>query len=166
MPVAWTTPRTWVANEVPGETEFNTHVRDNLNYLFAPSFHQIITASGGAYSITATTAVPIDTANLSITLTTYGGNVHFHFAGLFSGQGFMRLGMEYDGSAVYHALTGLTRLSLGGLGASQMGQIDGWITGLASGSHVFRPTWFMATGITTGQLQVNSVPAILWVREG
>jgi hypothetical protein len=30
---AWTTPRTWVADEVPDESTFNTHVRDNLNYL-------------------------------------------------------------------------------------------------------------------------------------
>lgn len=26
----WTEPRTWVPGEVPGATEFNTHVRDNL----------------------------------------------------------------------------------------------------------------------------------------
>ena len=32
--MAWTTPRTWVAAEVPTETTFNTHVRDNLNALY------------------------------------------------------------------------------------------------------------------------------------
>jgi hypothetical protein len=28
--VAWTSPRTWVAGEVPTASTFNTHVRDNL----------------------------------------------------------------------------------------------------------------------------------------
>lgn len=28
--MAWTSPRTWVAGEVPSATTFNTHVRDNL----------------------------------------------------------------------------------------------------------------------------------------
>lgn len=33
--MAWTTPRTWVAGEVPAAATFNTHVRDNLAYLYA-----------------------------------------------------------------------------------------------------------------------------------
>lgn len=31
--MAWTTPRTWVAGEVPTASIFNAHVRDNLNAL-------------------------------------------------------------------------------------------------------------------------------------
>ena len=31
----WTTPRTWVTGEVVGAGQFNTHVRDNLQYLYA-----------------------------------------------------------------------------------------------------------------------------------
>lgn len=31
--MGWTTPRTWVAGEVPTAAIFNTHVRDNLNAL-------------------------------------------------------------------------------------------------------------------------------------
>ncbi len=30
----WTTPRTWVTGEVVGAGQFNTHVRDNLTYLY------------------------------------------------------------------------------------------------------------------------------------
>lgn len=29
--MGWTNPRTWVTNEIPTATIFNTHVRDNLN---------------------------------------------------------------------------------------------------------------------------------------
>ena len=31
---SWTTPRTWVTGEVVGAGQFNTHVRDNLTYLY------------------------------------------------------------------------------------------------------------------------------------
>lgn len=33
--MAWTTPRTWVAGEVLTSTLLNTHVRDNLNFLYS-----------------------------------------------------------------------------------------------------------------------------------
>ena len=29
--MSWTSPRTWVTNEVPTATNFNTHLRDNMN---------------------------------------------------------------------------------------------------------------------------------------
>lgn len=29
--MAWTAPRTWVTDEIPGASEMNTHVRDNMN---------------------------------------------------------------------------------------------------------------------------------------
>ncbi len=29
--MSWTTPRTWVNGEIPGATEMNAHVRDNMN---------------------------------------------------------------------------------------------------------------------------------------
>jgi len=31
--MAWTTPRTWVDEELIDATILNTHIRDNLNYL-------------------------------------------------------------------------------------------------------------------------------------
>lgn len=34
---AWTTPRTWVSGELVTASMMNTHVRDNLNYLFSVS---------------------------------------------------------------------------------------------------------------------------------
>lgn len=34
--MAWTTPRTWVAGEIPTAAIFNTHVRDNLNAIGKP----------------------------------------------------------------------------------------------------------------------------------
>ena len=36
---AWTTPRTWVTAEVVTSSLLNTHVRDNLTYLYGPRLH-------------------------------------------------------------------------------------------------------------------------------
>jgi hypothetical protein len=165
MPEAWSIPRTWTNGEVPGETEMNTHVRDNLRFLKDPSFQQIITASGGTLSTTATTAVPISTADLSITLTTYGGAIHGVFHATFSAQGALILGLDYDGTAVYNALTGVSYHQMAGVTNRSLG-FNVWITGLASGSHTFRPTWRVGAGTNTGQLLLASAPAFFWVREG
>jgi hypothetical protein len=34
--MAYTTPRTWSTGETPTALQMNTHVRDNLSYLYAP----------------------------------------------------------------------------------------------------------------------------------
>jgi hypothetical protein len=162
--MSWVTPKTWTAGEVVGETDMNTHVRDNLNYLFAPSFQQIITGSAGNLSTTASTAIPISTANLSLTLTTYGGNIHAHFAGAFSGGGadVVHIGMTYDATDI-NPSTGLMAVKPGSLSEVS---IDVWITGLASGSHTFLPTWRVEAGNQTAVLFLATAPATFWVREG
>ena len=33
--MAWTTPRTFATGETPTAAQFNTHLRDNLNYLYS-----------------------------------------------------------------------------------------------------------------------------------
>ena len=44
--MAWTTPRTWNSGETVTSTLMNTHVRDNLTYLYS-TFAQIPFARGG-----------------------------------------------------------------------------------------------------------------------
>ena len=47
MPGIWTDPRTWVDGETPTGAQFNTHLRDNLNYLKdAPSFDGDLAVGG------------------------------------------------------------------------------------------------------------------------
>jgi len=161
--MAWTIPLTWTANGVPSETDFNTHIRDNLNALKTPAFGQIFTASAGNYSTTATTAVPIDTANLSITLTTYGGNIECHCQVLMSANnGSPRLGLDYDGTA--WAGTAITRGIAAGAAAAVAYTV--FVTGLASGSHTFRPTFLSPVGGVTSYVMAASAPAIFLCREG
>lgn len=57
--MAWTTPRTWTANELVTAAICNTHIRDNLNFLKSAhvvlvhkSANQTLTAGAGATAIT------------------------------------------------------------------------------------------------------------------
>src|SRR5262245_7568818 len=60
--MAWTTPRTWVAGELVTASMLNTHLRDNLNFLY-----------GGDYG-NWTPSLTFDTAgNLTVAYTTRFG---------------------------------------------------------------------------------------------
>ena len=45
----WTTPKTWVVDELVTAPLLNTHLRDNLGYLFARPGAQVKLISGAAY---------------------------------------------------------------------------------------------------------------------
>ncbi len=45
---AWTTPRTWIVSEVPTAALFNTHVRDNFDFLGDVHDHSGDAGDGGA----------------------------------------------------------------------------------------------------------------------
>jgi len=72
--VAWTTPRTWVANEIVTAAEMNSNVRDNENLLATC----VVTADGsindllGTWSIFSRTTADV-TRNASTTLTSITG---------------------------------------------------------------------------------------------
>lgn len=52
MPGVWTEPKTWVDGETPTGAQFNTQIRDNLNYLKSgPTYEGDVTVQG---DITAT----------------------------------------------------------------------------------------------------------------
>jgi hypothetical protein len=161
--MAWTSPKTWTAGFLVGETDLNTHLRDNLNALKEPPFQQIITGSAGNLSTTATSAVPISTADLGITLTTFGANVHVHFQGFVSAGAadIVHVGLTYDTTAL-NPPTGLfvTKVALA------QAFYDVWVTGLATGSHTFQPTWCVEAGGQTAILVLSTAPAIFWAREG
>lgn len=56
--MAWTTPRTWTVGETPTAAVFNTHVRDNLNFLYSPPSCRVYnsanlsTTSGVSFTVT------------------------------------------------------------------------------------------------------------------
>lgn len=157
MGSAWTTPKTWTAGMVLGETDMNTYIRDNQNALKTPPFQQIITASANDLSITASTAVPIKTDDLEITLTTHGGAVQWYFQARFSAANTV-LNMEADGTAFTNRPSGITRI------LNDFVTVGGWFTGLASGAHTFTPTITCPGGITT-IVRWSAEPVVFWCRE-
>ena len=158
--MAWSVPMTWTAGMVPGATEFNREFRDNLNALKTPAFFQMISAGAITAATTATTSVPIGTA-LSATLTTYGGNVEVYFAAVISATQVVRVGFDYDGTALY--TSGFTRIPVA---REEMVHVHAWVTGLASGAHTFTPTWLAAGAGHTAILSWVTNPVVLWAREG
>ena len=155
----WTVPRTWTADTVVGAADLNTQMRDNLNALKTPPFQQIVTASAGKLQATASTAVPL-TGDLSITLSTNGGAIMFYFCAQFSGTVNTCLNLDYNGTAFSDRASGLTQFRTD----TEQVTMCGFVTGLPSGSHTFKPTWFQPAG-STMTLDFSGVPAVFWVRE-
>ena len=74
--MAWTTPKTW-SSEPLTSTDLNTYVRDNQNYLKgrvdadAAQYER----TSGDYTTSSSTLVDVDATNMSLTITTTGGDV-------------------------------------------------------------------------------------------
>lgn len=58
--MTWTTPRTWTDEELVTANLMNTHIRDNLNYLYAADNGFDYVLDSGSYSTTSTTYTVVD----------------------------------------------------------------------------------------------------------
>lgn len=75
MTAVWTSPRTWVTNELVTAPLMNAHIRDNMDYLYTRP-RDVDNANAGAnYTTTATSFADVSTSDLSLTVTTTGGRV-------------------------------------------------------------------------------------------
>ena len=63
--MSWTVPRTWVYNELPSETVFNTHVRDNLLFLKSNPLISEVTIATNT-TIASTTTSVLTTGSVAI----------------------------------------------------------------------------------------------------
>lgn len=161
--MAWTTPLTFTAGMVIGATDLNTYIRDNTNYLKTPAFGRTACNPTGVADIrTTSTTWTAVSAGISLTLTTYGGNLHCCFMGWIA-QNPALLAFEVDGTAY----TGIHPSGLFKAQNTQGFTVDDWITAVtATGSHVIRPAWRVGAGTQTAELVCSGQPAIFWVREG
>lgn len=101
--MAWTSPRTWLAGEVPPAATFNTHIRDNFKAIGDPwtAWAPTITAETGTFTTVSgagryLSAGKLTIFSLTITITNAGtasGGVRFPLpvtaqaAGLYLGGG-------------------------------------------------------------------------------
>ena len=160
MTSPWSGTSAWVNGSAIGATDVNDYINNNIDHLKSPPLSIVVTAIPTPASTTATTAVPV-TAGISATVTTYGAPVqaYFKMRTLNSGGGFNLFNLDIDGTAYTTYVSGLARSN-----NTYDGHYHVWITGLASGSHVFIPTWRVSVG--TGYTQASGEPINFWVREG
>lgn len=148
--MAWTTPQTWVDDELVTASDLNTHLRDNLNALKAPPTAYAVRDNLGDYSTTATDFELIDNTNLKLTLTTHGGDVFVWLLGTFyhaTSGGRVYLDIQVDGSGR------LMSTYAGGLASDTLESSERLITlppilvsGLSAGEHTFSPMWRTNSG--------------------
>ena len=72
--MAWTTPRTWVDDEIVEAVDLNAHLRDNMNYVHSGKPASAITLTSGDISL-GTSFADLDATNLSFTLSITTGRV-------------------------------------------------------------------------------------------
>ena len=112
--MGWTTPKTWATNELVTAAMLNTHLRDNLNFLFTPNFNEVAINN---FSTTSTSYVDITGASVNITTT--GGNLFVSVVGELNANG--RLAVNIDGVDTEinsrPAITGILRRFTVGAGA-------------------------------------------------
>jgi hypothetical protein len=145
--MAWTTPATWTPGQVVTASDLNTHLRDNLNFLFSRPNSVIKRDNNANYTTTSTSFVDVDGTNLKITLTITGSVVLLAFT------------VMATSNAIFDILIDSTRYASGGndglLAAQDASSARGpvsaalLITGLSAGAHTFKLQWKAVTGTAT-----------------
>ena len=163
--MSWTQPKTW-ASEPLTSSDLNTHLRDNLEILKDPPSNNYTLNQGSDYQTTITSFTNVDGTNLSLTITTQGGDVMVHFHGVVgNGTGTVFLDFTIDG--VRHGGDdGIIRSVGNGVQGISFTRL---ITGLAAGSHTFTLQW--KVNASTGTLYAGAGTSLFdvhpqfWVRE-
>lgn len=152
--MAWTTPKTWVANEGLTATLFNTHIRDNLLALKSPPFSRTFLGLGSNLTTTSTTYVDISATYVTATITTTGGDVFVTFTGNFkhSTGGQIYLDLSVDGTlqaGAPGASEGIVAKTVTSAAPGEPLGFTWWVVGLSAGSHLFKVAWKVNSGTAT-----------------
>lgn len=143
--MAYTTPRTWIPGELVTASMLQEQISDNMSALKAPPTAQATLNLGADITTTSTSFVDVDATNLSLTITTTGGDVLITFQGVFvktlTGQ--VHLDVTMDGTALAGD-SGMTGHSIGAT-IVEMG-FTWWARSVAAGSHTFKLRWAIISG--------------------
>ena len=155
--MAWTTPRTWVAGEVPTAAIMNAHVRDNLNALKNPPTDL---DQNWNTTITTTSTSFVNITGADVTIVTTGGRIMigFHTPHAASGGVTTYFTITIDGVEVSGHANGVALVTAGG--TTQMSFVY-HTAALAAGSHTIRPQWRDNDGARTATIKKFQ----LWARE-
>ena len=168
--MAWTAPKTW-SSEPLTSLDLNSNVRDNLNHLKDRLDSSAGNSLSGAVLLTttATEFVDVDAVNLSLALTTHGGDVLLGFTGTVQ--------CSQAGGSVYFnvAVDNVDNVADDGIIGQQIGlSLDNnrpkplsfvmLIPGLATGSHIFKLRWKVSSG-NTAKMDVVRLHPQFWAKE-
>ncbi|MGB1285072.1 MAG: hypothetical protein ACPG7F_00950 [Aggregatilineales bacterium] len=122
------------------------------------------------YTTTSTTFVDVDATNLSLTITTTGGNVLVGFSGtarIDTTGAHIHLNLDVDGSAVATD-DGLVSMRSTGVTINPM-SFTHLVTGLSAGSHTFKLQWKVSSSTATlyagAGTTHNDIHPQFWVQE-
>lgn len=174
--MAWTTPRTWVVNELVTDALLNTHVRDNLDILKNPPSAHYEANESADYTNNVTASwsdVDATSGKFNLSITTGGGDVLVGFAGAFAGSASLRtlLNIQYDGTTRVAADDGIVAFHVDSAGSAGIRAVSlvYLIPGLSAGPHSFKLQWKVTTGTVTLYAGAGTASADLhpqfWVRE-
>ena len=168
--MAWTAPKTW-SSEPLTSLDLNRNVRDNLNHL-----KNRLDSSAGKFvsgeallQTTANEFVDVDAVNLSLELTTHGGDVLLGFTGTVqstAGSGSVYFNVAVD-DVDYVADDGIIKNQNSGSADDNRHKPLSFvmlIAGLSAGSHTFKLRW-KASRHNTVKMDVVGLHPQFWAKE-
>lgn len=169
---AWTTPATWSTTQLVTASDLNEQIRDNLSALKAPPTDYHVLNEGADYTLNSAVFADVDGTNLSLTITTTGGDVFVGFHGNFSNDATTRnlyLDVTMDGVAV-GGNDGIIAERVDVTAAPGAGvSFTRLIPGVAAGTHTFNLTYKVSAGAVTLYAGAGTSGGDLhgqfWVRE-
>lgn len=97
--MAWTTPRTWTTDEIVTAAFLNTHLRDNLTFLYSPPVIRVATTAAVSITNNSTTTVNLDAEGFKRDIThstvTNSSRVTFANTGIYT----LTLQVDWDANA-------------------------------------------------------------------
>jgi len=159
----WTLPKTWAATEMITEALLNTHIRDNLNWLKAPPFAQVVLTA----QITTTSTSWTDATGLSLNLTTTGGNLMVGFSGLVMSDASGRVvALTVDVDGVNQGATDGVLVVEAAVQSTAFVMV---LENIDAGAHTIKIRWKTSAGTATMRAENssawNKVSPRFWVRE-
>ena len=168
--MAWTAPKTW-SSEPLTSLDLNTNVRDNLNHLKdrLDSGADSVVSGQDFLATTSSEFVDVDAVNLSLALTTHGGDVLLGFTGT--------LISTRSGSSVYFNVAvdevahfaddGIIVNTIASAGDNNRHKPLSFVVlipGLSAGSHTFKLRW-KTTASNTARIDVARLHPQFWAKE-
>ena len=145
--MTWNTPKTWADGELVTAANMNTHLRDNLAYLKTAITFDSVESDADYDADNIAAFADVDTANLSLTVTTRGKLALVGFEAAVrrtSATQAVSLDVSVDGSRLGTADLGLAYLGTNSTRDAVLPtplRAQHWLTDLTAGTHTFRLMW-------------------------